>query len=38
LNEFGTSMAIATYMAICAAISLACVFALRDRAGALDGA
>ena len=35
-QQFGTSNAIAVYMAICALISLACVFALRDRAGALD--
>jgi metabolite-proton symporter len=35
-QQFGTSTAIAVYMAICALISLACVFALRDRAGALD--
>ncbi len=35
-QQFGTSRAIAVYMAICALISLACVFALRDRAGALD--
>jgi MFS family permease len=35
-QQFGTSTAIAVYMAICALISLACVFALSDRAGALD--
>ena len=36
LQQFGTSSAIAVYMAICALISLACVFALRDQTGALD--
>ena len=36
LQQFGTSTAIAVYMSICALISLACVFALSDRAGALD--
>jgi MFS family permease len=36
MREFGTSTAVAVYMSICALISLACVFALRDRAGALD--
>jgi MFS family permease len=36
LQQFGTSTAIAVYMAICALISLACVFALRDRTGTLD--
>ena len=30
------STAIAVYMSICAAISLACVYALRDAAGSLD--
>jgi metabolite-proton symporter len=36
LREFGTSTAIAVYMAICSLISLACVFALSDRTGELD--
>ena len=36
LREFGTSTAIAVYMAVCSVISLACVYALPDRAGALD--
>ena len=36
LREFGTSSSIAVYMAICSAISLACVYALPDRAGELD--
>jgi len=35
-RQFGTSMAVAVYMAICSAISLACVFALKDRTGTLD--
>lgn len=36
LREFGTSMAIAAYMSICAVISLACVYTLGDRSGTLD--
>ena len=36
LQQYGTSTAIAVYMSVCAAISLACVFALREGAGALD--
>src|SRR5579872_1937469 len=32
LRQYGTSMAIATYMAICSLISLACVYALSERA------
>jgi metabolite-proton symporter len=36
LREFGTSQAIAVYMAICAAISLVCVYRLSDKAGRLD--
>jgi MFS family permease len=36
LHVFGTSLAIASYMAICSAISLASVYALRDRRGTLD--
>lgn len=36
LRHFGTSTAIATYMAVCALISLACVYALSDRGGTLD--
>ena len=35
-QQFGTSHAVATYMSICALISLACVFALKDRTGTLD--
>jgi len=35
-QRFGTSMAVAVYMAICSLISLICVFALRDRPGTLD--
>jgi MFS family permease len=36
LREYGTSMAIAWYIAICSVISLACVFLMPDRAGRLD--
>ena len=36
LHASGTSMAIASYMAICSAISLAAVYALSDRRGTLD--
>jgi metabolite-proton symporter len=36
LQQYGTSTAIAVYMAGCAAVSLVCVFALRDTAGQLD--
>jgi len=36
LGKFGSSTAIAVYMAICSVISLACVYALPDRAGELD--
>jgi metabolite-proton symporter len=36
LQQYGTSTAIAVYMSICAAISLACVYALHDAAGSLD--
>jgi len=36
LRQFGTSMAIAVYMSICAMISLACVYALSEQAGVLD--
>jgi MFS family permease len=35
-REFGSSTAVATYIAICSLISLVCVFALRERAGTLD--
>ncbi|OFW00959.1 MAG: MFS transporter [Acidobacteria bacterium RIFCSPLOWO2_02_FULL_68_18] len=35
-QQFGTSTAVAVYMAICSLISLVCVFALQDRAGTLD--
>lgn len=35
-QRFGTSTAVAVYMAICSFISLICVFALRDRTGTLD--
>ena len=35
-QQFGTSMAVAIYMAICSLISLICVAALRDRTGTLD--
>jgi len=37
LREFGTSMAVAGYISVCALISLACVYALPDRSGELDG-
>jgi metabolite-proton symporter len=37
LQQYGSPFAIAVYMAICAAISLVCVFALREGAGHLDG-
>ena len=36
LREFGTSMAIAVYMSICAVISLVCVYRLSEVAGRLD--
>ena len=36
LRQYGTSMAIAVYMSLCALASLICVFALRDRTGTLD--
>jgi metabolite-proton symporter len=36
LQQYATSRAIAWYICSCAAISLACVFALRDEAGSLD--
>ena len=36
LREFGTSMAIAAYISICAVISLACVFALTEHTGTFD--
>ena len=35
-RQYGTSMAIAAYMSICAAISLACVYTLSEKAGTLD--
>lgn len=35
-QRFGTSTAVAIYMAVCSLISLICVFALRDRTGTLD--
>jgi MFS family permease len=35
-REFGTSTAVAVYIAACSLISLACVFALQERAGTLD--
>jgi len=35
-QQYGTSTAVAVYMAICSLISLVCVFALRDRTGTLD--
>ncbi|MGE3844984.1 MAG: MFS transporter, partial [Vicinamibacterales bacterium] len=35
-REFGTSMAIAAYISVCALVSLACVYALPDRSGELD--
>lgn len=35
-QRFGTSTAVATYVSVCALISLACVYALPDRAGQLD--
>lgn len=36
LREFGTSMAIAAYISICAVISLACVYALTEHTGTFD--
>jgi metabolite-proton symporter len=36
LGRYGTSTAIAIYMAMCSLISLACVYLLPDRAGSLD--
>jgi MFS family permease len=36
LQQYATSTAIAVYMSVCAAISLACVYALHDAAGSLD--
>jgi metabolite-proton symporter len=35
-QRFGTSTAVAVYMALCSLISLICVAALRDRTGTLD--
>jgi metabolite-proton symporter len=35
-QQFGTSDAVAVYMAVCSLISLVCVFALEDRTGTLD--
>lgn len=35
-RQFGTSTAIAVYMAICSLISLVCVILLKDRTGTLD--
>jgi metabolite-proton symporter len=35
-QQFGTSAAVAVYMAMCSLISLVCVFALSDRTGTLD--
>jgi MFS family permease len=36
LREYGTSTAIAWYIALCSVVSLVCVFLLPDRAGRLD--
>ena len=36
LREYGTSTAIAWYIALCSVLSLVCVFLLPDRAGRLD--
>ena len=36
LRQFGTSMAIAAYMSVCAVISLLCVYRLSEGAGRLD--
>jgi metabolite-proton symporter len=36
LGTYGTSTAIAVYMAVCSLISLACVYVLPERAGVLD--
>jgi len=36
LQRFGTSMAIAVYMSVCALISLVCVYALSEVSGRLD--
>jgi len=33
LREFGTSMAAAAYISICAVISVTCVYALSERSG-----
>lgn len=35
-REFGTSMAVAAYVSICAMISLVCVYVLSDKTGTLD--
>jgi metabolite-proton symporter len=35
-ERYGTSMAVATYMSVCASISLVCVFLLRHAPGSLD--
>ena len=35
-RQYGTSTAIAVYMAVCSLISLVCVFALRHKSGSLD--
>jgi hypothetical protein len=36
MQEFGTPMAVATYISACAVISLVCVYALSERSGTLD--
>jgi MFS family permease len=36
MREFGTPMAVATYISACAVISLVCVYALSERSGTLD--
>jgi metabolite-proton symporter len=36
MREFGTPMAVAVYLSVCAMVSLACVYALSERTGALD--
>jgi MFS family permease len=35
-REFGTSMAVAAYISVCAMISLVCVYVLSDKTGTLD--
>jgi hypothetical protein len=37
-RTFGTSMAVAAYVSVCAVVSLVCVWWLKEHAGSLDHA